>query len=492
MKKFNISFVFVLVFLLITSSCSKQIDLEPTSQISNASFWKTEADANGALYGMYVRLRTQSMENLFLLGEARSEIMGNSLSVSPYAVYFNNTLSSTTAGPAWSGFYTIIHDANLIIKNVPAIKFSSEAAKNTVLAQAYATRAYAYYVMTRTWGDLPLVTSPTEAINAEAIQLERTSKAEIFKVIKADIEQSIKLFPNNTIPSSRSIWSKPAVYALKADVNLWTGKQLAGGPADFQSALEAIAEIEKADIQLLPVFADVFKFANKGNKEILMSIRYQDLEVANNIGTTMYISAAEFPANLATDADTKTTIGIVGGNNYWAVTDAVRNQFTTDDSRKKVSFTEVFVTTAGVRKYYASVVSKFDGEVISGVRKFLDDFIIYRFADVILMKAEAKNALGQDPSVEMNLIRKRAYGSTSGSYVFVNGSKIQNDDAILKERLLELIFEGKRWWDLIRFGKAFDLVPSLKSRVGKTDLFLFPIAETILSLETKVKQNPGY
>lgn len=492
MKEFKLLSLFLLSLVSVISSCTKQIDLQPTSQISNASFWKTEADAKGALYGMYGRLRTQSMENLFFLGEARSEVMGHSLSVSPYAVYFNNILTSTTAGPSWAGFYTIIHDANLIIKNVPNIQFSSEESKNTILAQAYATRAYVYYVMTRTWGDLPLITSPTEAVNAEAIQIERTAKSEIFKVIKSDIDQALNLFPNNTIPTMRNVWSKPAVYALKGDVNLWTGKVMAGGQGDFQIALNALTEAEKSDVQLLPTFADVFKFANKGNKEILMAIRFQDLEVANNNAATMYISAAEFPPNLATDADTKTAIGIIGGNNYWATTELVRNQFTADDSRKKASFTEIYVTTGGVRKYYASVASKFDGEVIGGVRKFIDDFIIYRFADVILMKAEAKNALGQDPSFEINRIRQRAYGTNFSSHVFVNGTKVQNDEAILQERLLELIFEGKRWWDLIRFDKAFDKVPSLQSRAGKRELLLFPIAESILSLETKVVQNPGY
>ena len=76
--------------------------------------------------------------------------------------------------------------------------------------------------------------------------------------------------------------------------------------------------------------------------------------------------------------------------------------------------------------------------------------------------------------------------------MYVRRSIVENDQAILKERLLELTVEGKRWWDLIRFNKAFDLVPSLASRPVDNNLLLFPIAESTLSLEPKVKQNLGY
>ncbi|MDP2336058.1 MAG: RagB/SusD family nutrient uptake outer membrane protein, partial [Bacteroidota bacterium] len=121
-----------------------------------------------------------------------------------------------------------------------------------------------------------------------------------------------------------------------------------------------------------------------------------------------------------------------------------------------------------------------------------DDYVIYRYGDILLMKAEAKNALGQDPSADINKVRQRAYGTNYPQFVFVNGTKAQNDDLILKERLLETAFEGHYWWDLLRFGKAFELVPSLQSQVGKDYLLLFPIVQSTLSIEPKVKQNPGY
>ncbi len=90
------------------------------------------------------------------------------------------------------------------------------------------------------------------------------------------------------------------------------------------------------------------------------------------------------------------------------------------------------------------------------------------------------------------MTRQRAYGTNYSSHIFVNGSKEQNDVAILKESLLEFCTEGKRWWDLIRFGQVFNLVPSLKGRDSDTYLLLFPIGQNIISLEPQVIENSGW
>jgi hypothetical protein len=182
-------------------------------------------------------------------------------------------------------------------------------------------------------------------------------------------------------------------------------------------------------------------------------------------------------------------------NHNWMLSPTVRNAFTNDDLRKRPTFIDIFTYNSSCvpTAYSGTITMKFKGTVINSARAFLDDIIIFRLADILLMKAEIKNALGQDPSTEINQVRQRAYGTNYPAHVFLSGTQAQNDDAILKERLLELVVEGKRWWDLIRFNKAYQVVPSL---VGKDDathhLLLFPISNAILALEPNVKQNPGY
>src|SRR5690606_15514708 len=167
-----------------------------------------------------------------------------------------------------------------------------------------------------------------------------------------------------------------------------------------------------------------------------------------------------------------TSVGMV-----WTVTDLAKNQFKDGDLRKAAS-----VLDMPAPGFYPTLIVKGRGTLISGVRYYTSDFVIYRYADVLLMKAEAKNGLGQDPSTEMNLIRQRAYGANYDSNKFVSGTKVQNDQAILQERLLELMFEGKRWWDLVRFNKAFELVPTLAGKSNQKHLEYFPISEQVLSL----------
>lgn len=493
MKKIQILSI-SLLFICLVTSCSKSIDLEPISSISNSSFWKTENDAKGVLNGMYVRLRTRVIANnhYLFMGEARSEVMGPNFSTpAPYDLFYDNVLDKNNSGPVtWEGLYATIHDANLLIKFVPEIKFGSNDEKNDILAQAHTMRAFSYFLLVKTWGDVPLRDIPIEGSSEELIQKERTSKSEIFAFIKQDINAATKLFSNNNFPAGRNVWSKPAANALKADIFLWTGKRLNGGNADFEVALSALNEVENADVALLDNYADVFAFNNKGNKEMIFSIKFGEFEAGNGYGTT-YLYPSYLPPNI--DDATKNAIGVPGGGSQWTVSDLVRNQFTIDDQRRNVTFLEMYtLDNVGNRTFYGSFAYKFKGVVIGGVRNFIDDVPIYRYADILLMKAEAKNALGQNPTTEINLVRRRAYKSNFSSHVFVNGSKENNDEAILKERLFELTVEGKRWWDLVRFGKAFDLVPSLKSRKGQDHLLLFPISETVLGLEPKVKQNPGY
>lgn len=486
-------FLLLLGLLLTSLSCTENLNLTPTSDISGASFWKTESDARGGLYGMYVRLRAQAQTNFFLWGEGRSEVMDFGIEgAANLQRYFQNTLDPVFAGPNWLGLYTIVHDANLILKNVPAIPFASEPEKASILAQAHATRAFVYFIMVRTWGDVPLVLEPTEGYDPTQPQKSRSPKADVFASIKKDLEDALRLFPDNSFPAGRSVWSKPAVNAMKAEVFLWTGKREGGGAADFTTALAALDAITGTDVALLDNFGSIFDYTNKGNREILMAVRFLDREVGNNGYSTMYIRDDQIPATAS--AATKALIQTGGGGNNWSPSATVRRQFNSDDQRKNASLVEIFTTnaTTGQETYFGSVVVKFNGFVLAGLRNFLDDVVLYRYGDVLLMRAEAKNALGQDPTTEMNLIRRRAYGANFARYAFVNGTRAQNDEAILQERLLELIFEGKRWWDLVRFGKAFEKVPSLQSRAGRDFLLLFPISETTRNLSPTITQNPGY
>ncbi|OJY80987.1 MAG: RagB/SusD family nutrient uptake outer membrane protein [Sphingobacteriales bacterium 40-81] len=491
MKKNNI-IIFSALIVLLGAGCTKTLELEPVSSISTASFWKTEDDANGALRGMYIRLRAVTASNLFLWGEARSQNMKQSVGYDGgnWNIFYNE-LNSTNAGRNWSEVYRVINDANLILKYLPNIPFKTDATKNSLLAETYTMRAYCYFIMGKTWGDLPLVIEPTEGYNPDVIYREKTPVAAIFTQIKSDISQALSLFPDNSFLAGRNRWSKPALNALKGDVFLWTAKKMNGGNSDLTEALSALNDVDAADVQLLDNFERVFDYDNKGNKEVLMANNFQLNESVSTLMANMYIDA--YPPN--SDPAAMAIIGAVGGASYWTLTDDTRSKFTSGDQRKELSFTELYSfeeSTSDYTKFYGCIQRKFNGMINGGLRVFIDDVILYRYADVLLMKAEAQNALSQDPSAAINAVRKRAFGSNFVGNEFVAGSKDDNDNAILEERLLEFLYEGKYWWDILRFDKASELIPYFQDNPSHTYKYLWPISLDILSAEPKVIQNPGY
>tara|TARA_R110002049_G_scaffold28018_4_gene96653 strand:+ start:73676 stop:75160 length:1485 start_codon:yes stop_codon:yes gene_type:complete len=493
MKKLNRIFIWLPVIVIIQlTSCTSSLDLEPVSSISATAFWHTEDDANGGLYGMYDRFRDVTNTNLFLWGEARSQSMQQSIGNDFSRVrIFQNTLDQIDAGPSWETLYKVVNDANLILKYVPDIEFSNQEDKNRILAEAYTMRAFCYFVIAKTWGDAVIFTEPTEGYFPDELYKERVPVSDVFTLVKGDIEEALSLYVNNDFITGRNRWSKPAAYALKGDVYLWTGKLMNGGEADVTEALNALNEIESSDVALLPDFSRIFDYDNKGNKEILFSSNGQQFESESTFMANMYIDAIPPDA----EPEAAEILGVPAGASYWTLSDESLSKFSEDDQRKDATFVEFYTLNEDTGQYtdfYACLQVKFNGLVENGTRYFLDDVVIYRYADVLLMKAEAENALGQDPSITMNKIRLRAFGDNYDDHVFINGTQDQNDDVILNERLIEFFYEGKYWWDIIRFDKTSELIPYFRDNPGNEYKLLWPIGLDILSLEPNVNQNPGY
>lgn len=498
----NLSIVTILLAVFLFFSCSETLDLDPISDISTESFWKTESDVSGVIAGVYKLMEGQANGNLFMWGESRSDAMGASVGSAIFVDWYMNILTANNSetngiigGLNWLNLYKIIHHCNLILKYTPAIEFADENNKNRYLAEAYSMRAFVYFVMARTWGGVPIITEPVSGESINEVQKGRDSLEDVFKLIKEDVGTAISLFPDNTYEQTndRACWSLSGAYALQADVHLWTAKKMQGGEADFNVALNACSEIQKSDVSLLSDFGSVFDYENKGNKEVIFAIRrtYEQTSDANSsVYHWMYPTFSFLPPDI--DEDIKQKLEPFGAAPFWGPSDNARIMYNEEDKRKDGTIVEIFTYPDGKKTYHSSAAVKYDGTVISGIRYWTDDYIIYRYADVLLMKAEAKNGLNQDPSAEMNEIRKRAYGENYEKHIFVSGDKAYNDQEILAERFRELMFEGKRWWDLIRFDKAFDLVPSLQDRKGQNHLLLFPIPISTISLNDRIVQNPGY
>lgn len=479
MKKiFQIAFIIQCIVLL--ASCTKTLELKPVSSLTSASYWKTEGDVSGYMTGIYTKFRSTMNTTYYM--EDRSDDFDPGLHQGMSNAWTQNLTESTA--PNWVDFYNVIHHCNLLLKYTPGIAFGNNANKNRALAEATFIRAFTYFYLLRTWGDVPLVLQPTESDDQPL--LPRSPASDVMTQVLKDVDAAIDLFPETGFVN-KSRASKPAAYALKADALIWKAKVLKGNDADFQNAIAALDKVIPS-VSLQSDFNRIYATDNRNNSEVVMSIYFQKDEYNNSYG---YYLKPNGP--LVNDAVNKASIP-------YAET-AARSQYS-PSAKLEATFN---VNAADVRKNASiikgvradgSIVGVFDnklkGTLYNDGRAFDCDIILYRLGELILLRAEALAALNQtgDAIVELEKIRTRA---GTGKYTGATDKKSVERE-IFDERFRELYAELKRWPDVVRFHSAgtidaYQEVPNLK---GKNIPLYFPISRSMYSLNANLKQTTGY
>lgn len=493
--------------LLVISSCSKKLDLTPVSSISDENFWQTPEQADVFVSGLHARFRSHTSSFQYL-GEMRSDIFGTDPGSSSAftgeatqgveRLWLNNLNLDNPGISNYGGFYSNINQLNLLISKLGATNIVTPTNKNYYLGIAYGMRAYYYFQMYKSWGKVIIQTEPTTSIDISNLAKPASGEEEVVKLIKNDVEQSINAFGSDySFKNTKAFWSKAASLMLKAEVFLWTSYR-GGGTADATVAKTALTTIQTniSSLALLPSFSTVFASANKGNNEIIFAIRNK-LDEASLPFASTFLPQTGLIANYYDSIGARkfsVTADNWGGLLRAPVKIATFRKFDDKDSRKWASIQPAYNLVAGNYQIAGAFVSKYAGEQSPAGRQYTNDFPIYRYADLLLMLAEAKIILGESPATEINLVRARAYGSNYSS--LVNGYPNQAIDSnpkesLLQERFFEFLFEGKRWYDLRRLGDSYvfkyTTVPS-----SEAYKLLWPIDRTTLTNNRALEQTPGY
>jgi hypothetical protein len=320
----------------------------------------------------------------------------------------------------------------------------------------------------------------------------------VMMLIKSDIDNSVNSFGTDySFRNQKGYWSKAATLMLKAEVYLWTSYR-GGGTADAGTAKDALTDIQNnvAGLTLLPNYADIFAAGNKGNSEIIFAIHNMLNESSLPFSGTFFPQTGLI-ANFYDSADNRkfdVATDNWGGLLRAPIKITTFRKFDDKDSRKWVSIQPAYNLAGSDYQIAGCFVNKYQGEQNAGARVYTNDFPVYRYADLLLMLAEAKIILGQNPAAEINEVRARAYGANYDANV--QGYPHQAIDAnpqeaILQERFFEFVFEGKRWYDLRRMGDNF--VYEYTS-IAPTDAYklLWPIDRNSLTNNRALVQNPGY
>lgn len=496
--------IYILSIVLIIGSCENVLEITSPSTLTAQGFWDSENGAMAAHTGLYGDFRGHA-STFWLLGEIRSDIWGGKTFESPFNLSLIESNFTVTTAPfgGWAGFYGNIHRVNDFILNVPNIEFQNEETKNHLMGQAYGLRAYYYYTLLKTWGGVPISTEPLTDIDPANLSKPRASEDEVMSLIKADITASLSAFGDDDSfwAGNKNFWSKAATLALKGDVYIWSGNIMNGGTADLTEAKTALEQIAGLGIDLVPNYNDLWGADNENNQEFIFAIQYAQDE-ASNYYNSMTGRTAEINSNFDGNGNSMSDF-IIGGANRYGPTDKLL-AFSDDelDSRKEATFIRLYTDDNGGNgystftpdKYFGAVINKFLGKVDESVRIFDNDIPVYRYADVLLMIAETKNLLGEDPSGEINAIRQRAYGANYNPAIheYSNGSQTQNTNAILNERYKEFVAEGKRWWDLRRAGDQFVINEIQYLDSGEEYKVKLPITLDMIGRNPALEQTPGW
>ncbi|GAB4011065.1 RagB/SusD family nutrient uptake outer membrane protein [Spirosoma migulaei] len=478
MKKKLLAILFLTATL---TSCQDFLNLKPAYQISDQSFYQNQNDFETALVGVYSTFRgLYSGSVVHYIGELttdNTEIQWSSPSADEMQLD-QNAVTATNAftRSAWNTcLYTISQSSN-ILNRIDAVNFD-QTTKNRIKGEAQFLRAFSYFYLVRMFGNVPIATQTfTSPAQVSAADLTLKPKEEAYKLILADLTSAETLLPA-TVVTDKTKASQMTVKALLGKVYLTQ--------QNYDLAATKLKEV--IDSKQYSLVADYKTLSTNGNTnlaETLLEIDYLSGQTLGNNYSSLFTPAitsmAIFPNNSQGSGRIVPTLDVI-------------KAYETGDARKAISVNDS-VTLIGGKKSYSRYGLKFvdfkavdpsDGSV---------SFTILRFADVLLMYAEVLNEQGKttDALPYINQVRQRAKLPALADL-----SQADLRLAIERERRVELLYEGHRWFDLVRTGRAQTVLnahyASQKLNFSVQDFeLLFPIPQAEIDLNPKLKQNPGY
>ena len=483
--KYNLIAIALLGFSF--SSCSDFLEQNPQTDLSENDFYKTADDILSAVNGAYSSLQEGDIYgNWYVFGEipsddTRNQLSGSVTTQNEFDQFYIDTQNSMIAN-FWKAAYKVINRTNTILGRIDGIEINTELANRYKLECKF-IRALMYFNLVRVYGDVPLVLK--EISISESYDILREPKENVYNQIIADLKEAQDLpVSYSTAEDGRA--TQGAAKALLANVYMTLHKY-----AEAETILAEIINsgryslLENTPGSLnIDGYKNVFSPVNHNSKEGIFEIQFlkggygEGSNYANNFA----------PENSGTNV---VAVGGTGGNNIPEMD--IYNAYEEGDLRRDFSMSLGYYDH---RKNNEWVESRY-------VCKFMDvpyqnndasnNYPVIRYADVILMYAEALNQNGKTAEAckYLNMTRRRGFGyqTTETSPVDLQTTdKAQFALMVEQERRVELAFENHRWFDLIRTGRAVEVMRSKGFSLNETNL-ICPIPQKQIDVNPKLTQN---
>ncbi|MFC0182831.1 Starch-binding associating with outer membrane [Pseudarcicella hirudinis] len=476
------------VSLFILAGCqSSFLDVPPQGQQSSEAFWKNEADATKAVNAMYANLR--EWKNVAFAPVAVESVgsddteKGSSASDATFFNKFDTFTASSTEGQLgdfWGGQYQNINFANQVLDNIPAISMDANL-KSRYLAEAKFIRAYAYFRLVRAFGDVPLRLHVPK--NASEYNIPRTPKAQIWAAIEQDLKDAAAVLPQSYGAADVGRATKGAALALNAKVAMYQKK--------WSDVLALTNQVMGLGYALFPNYEQLFRIQNENSSESVFEIQCKLILGNPDASNSQYSQIQGVRASVG------------GGWGFNTPTQSLVDEYEDGDPRKDATIIFRGETTpegdvipaAGDNPMYNQKSYVPFSLYVSGYNEGAEQNIrVIRYAEVLLMNAEAANELGNSAQAltSLNAVRARARGGKAGilpDVITTDQAKLRA--AVYHERRVELAMEFDRFFDVIRQGRGAAVFGPKGFKEGRNEVWPIPQTEIDLSAGL-LKQNAGY
>lgn len=508
--KNKISILFLTALILLgTGSCTDWLDLRPEGEMVLDEYWQTESEAEAVMTACYRALIEKDCTNRMLVwGEMRSDnvVEGSSIVSDVYQI-LRQEIEPTNGYSKWNSFYAVINYCNTFIKYAPGVinvddNFNIDKLR-AMEAEVYTIRALAYFYLVRAFGNVPYITTPSIDDTQNYLVPQSTERAVLDSIIE-DLNYASQYAKNqfSTVKYTKGRITKNAVHALLADIYLWDNQYD-----------KCVRECDKiiADPNLTLVRAEnmLYNVFYRGNStESIFELQFDD-DVQVNLATRDFYGYSgneygilSFPPVLALGQYSPFKYP-VGSGVIESSEDYRINDFIVNDKTLGIYF--IFKYAGMNRTESATSATSF-----YNYRSNTSNWIVYRLSDVYLMKAEAllqrDGEAGMIPAISMvNKSYSRSNPDADTLNVGLYTGVADVEKLVLRERQRELMFEGKRWFDLMRLARRQGNPVPLISYIGKTtsnskalskisslDALYWPVNKAEMEANTLLKQNPFY
>ncbi|MCF0072904.1 RagB/SusD family nutrient uptake outer membrane protein [Dyadobacter sp. CY261] len=518
MKKNNLLGLSLLAFVL-TSCNDSFIDLSPKDQFSAGTFYQTEAQFRQAVTAAYVPMR-DLLDNDFYVAEMRSDnshyeyVAGNRGTAIVHRENigdFTDQSTNSYTNAVYFHCYNVISKANIVLTRLAGATIP-EAAKAEVEGQAKFLRAFNYFRLVRYFGQVPLYLREIEKV--EDTFVDRSPVDAVYNQVIADATDAIaKLAAPASFPQNGQA-TKGAATMLLAEVYMTQKK--------YAEAAQLLNTLPAMGYGLNANYEDAFSVTNKNSKESIFEIQYLEGTVAGSQPSTFVYQFLPRTTNtrlITTFGTTVVSTNNTGNGGWNTPTQDMIEAYEPGDKRldASIGIAEGTYNTSSYLNITASksivgYVPETGKTGVPYIRKFLgphsnpnntnNNWPIYRYSDALLLLAESLNEQGKsaDALVPLNEVRKRA-----GLAGITQTAQPALRDIIAHERRVELAFENHRWLDLVRTGKAIEVMTAHGAKLKKQysyltsdsynvtpDKLLLPIPQSERELNPGLTQNPGY